>query len=81
MKETDIYIEGSRIAAIGHKPENFSADKIIDGKDKLAIPGLINCHTHSDMSSMRKVAAELRFKDWLLGRLDPIEQQMTEEAT
>ncbi len=81
VKETDIYIEGSRIAAIGHKPENFSADKIIDGKDKLAIPGLINCHTHSYMSFMRNVADDLSFMDWLFGRIDPIEQKMTDEDT
>lgn len=81
IKETDIYIEGSRIAAIGTQPEDFSADKVIDGKDKLAIPGLINCHTHSYMSFMRNVADDLSFMDWLFGTIDPIEQQMTDEDT
>ena len=32
VKETDIYIEGSRIAAIGQKPEGFIEEKVIDGK-------------------------------------------------
>lgn len=81
IKETDIYIEGSRIVAIGAKPEGFSADRIIDGKDRLAIPGLINCHTHSYMSFMRNVADDLSFMDWLFGTIDPIEQQMTDEDT
>ncbi|MDE6951486.1 MAG: hypothetical protein K2P64_11325, partial [Lachnospiraceae bacterium] len=53
--ETDIYIEGNRIAAIGSRPEGFSEDKVIDGKDKLAIPGLVNCHTHSYISHERHV--------------------------
>ena len=79
VKETDIYIEGSRIAGIGKAPENFSPDKVIDGKDRLAIPGLINCHTHSYMSFMRNVADDLSFMDWLFGTIDPIEQQMTDE--
>lgn len=81
IKETNIYIEGSRIAAIGTQPESFQADKVIDGKDRLAIPGLINCHTHSYMSFMRNVADDLSFMDWLFGTIDPIEQQMTDEDT
>ncbi|MBD5547843.1 MAG: amidohydrolase [Lachnospiraceae bacterium] len=81
IKETDIYIEGSRIAAIGTQPEDFHADKIIEGKNKLAIPGLVNCHTHSYMSFMRNVADDLSFMDWLFGTIDPIEQQMTDEDT
>ena len=81
VKETDIYIEGSRIAAIGAKPEGFMPEKVIDGKDRLAIPGLVNCHTHSYMSFMRNVADDLSFMDWLFGSIDPIEQKMTDEDT
>lgn len=81
VKETSIYIEGDRIAAIGEKPEGFTEDKVIDGRDKLVIPGLINCHTHSYMAFMRNVADDLSFMDWLFGTIDPIEQQMTDEDT
>ena len=81
IKQTDIYIEGSRITGIGHSPEGFSAEKVIDGTDRLAIPGLINCHTHSYMAFMRNVADDLSFMDWLFGAIDPIEQKMTDEDT
>ncbi len=81
VKETGIYIEGDKIAAIGVKPEGFTEDKVIDGKDKLVIPGLVNCHTHSYMAFMRNVADDLSFMDWLFGTIDPIEQQMTDEDT
>ena len=81
VKQTSIYIEDGRIAAIGEKPADFVEEKIIDGKDKLAIPGLINCHTHSYMAFMRNVADDLSFMDWLFGTIDPIEQQMTDEDT
>lgn len=81
IRETTIYIEGNRIAAIGDRPEGFSEDKVIDGKDRLVIPGLVNCHTHSYMSFMRNVADDLSFMDWLFGTIDPIEQQMTDEDT
>ncbi len=66
IRETSLYIEGDRIAGIG---------------DKLVIPGLVNCHTHSYMSFMRNVADDLSFMDWLFGTIDPIEQQMTDEDT
>ena len=81
IRETDIYIEGSRIVSVGTRPEGFSEDRVIDGKDRLAIPGLVNCHTHSYMSFMRNVADDLSFMDWLFGTIDPIEQQMTDEDT
>ncbi len=81
MRETSLYIEEDRITGIGDKPAGFTADKVIDGKDKLVIPGLINCHTHSYMSFMRNVADDLSFMDWLFGTIDPIEQQMTDEDT
>ena len=66
LRETDIYIEGTRITAMGKKPEGFLEEKVIDGKDRLAIPGLVNCHTHSYMSFMRNVADDLSFMDWLV---------------
>lgn len=81
IRETSLYIEEDRITGIGDKPAGFSADKVIDGTDKLVIPGLINCHTHSYMSFMRNVADDLSFMDWLFGTIDPIEQQMTDEDT
>ncbi len=81
VKETSIYIEGKEIVAIGEAPADFAEEKVIDGKDKLVIPGLVNCHTHSYMAFMRNVADDLSFMDWLFGTIDPIEQQMTDEDT
>lgn len=81
IQKTSIYVEGNRIIGIGTEPAGFQADKVIDGKDRLVIPGLINCHTHSYMSFMRNVADDLSFMDWLFGTIDPIEQKMTDEDT
>lgn len=81
VEETSIYIENDKIVAIGNKPADFMDDKVINGRDKLVIPGLINCHTHSYMAFMRNVADDLSFMDWLFGTIDPIEQQMTDEDT
>lgn len=79
VKVADIYVVNDRIAGINKAPEGFIADKTIDGTDKLAIPGLVNCHTHSYMTFMRNAADDLSFMDWLFGRIDPIEQKMSDE--
>lgn len=81
IRKADLYVEGNRIVSIDEEPRGFQAEKIIEGKDRLAIPGLINCHTHSYMSFMRNAADDLSFMDWLFGTIDPIEQKMTDEDT
>lgn len=76
---TNIGITEDIISHIGEIPEDFHPDKTIDGTDQLVIPGFVNAHTHSYMSFMRNCADDLSFMDWLFGRIDPIEQKMTDE--
>jgi len=44
----DILVDGQFITLIG-KSLDLAADKVIDAKDKLVIPGGIDAHTHLDM--------------------------------
>jgi dihydropyrimidinase len=44
----DVYIEGETITQIG-KSLDVQADKVIDAKGRLVIPGGIDSHTHFDM--------------------------------
>ncbi len=74
-----IYIENDRIAGIDEKPEGFKEDTVIDGKDRLVIPGLINAHTHTYMSMMKNCADDLSFTDWLFNTVQPIEEKLTGE--
>ncbi len=75
----DLCVSGDRIISCGVCPDDFSADKIIDGTDRLAIPGLINCHTHSYMSLFRNLADDLTFEDWLFGSIMPREDSLSAE--
>lgn len=79
VKKKTVYVEGDRIVGIDEKPEGFEADREIDGKDRLLIPGLINCHTHAYMSLFRNCADDLAFTDWLFGNILPLEDKMEEE--
>ncbi len=73
----DIRIDGNRIEAVG---ENLSAAgcEIIDASGKLAMPGLINAHTHAYMTIHRNYADDLMFFDWL-DKVQRVEDGMTEE--
>ncbi len=76
VKNKTIYIENDIIAGLDTVPEGFVADTVISGKDKLAIPGLINCHTHSYMTLFRNCADDLSFMDWLFNNILPLEDKM-----
>ncbi len=79
IRETDVYVEGDRIAALGAAPEGFAADTVVEGKDRLLLPGLVNAHTHTYMTMFRGCADDLPFAEWLNGHIDPLEAQMTPE--
>jgi len=74
-----IAIEGSRIKYVGDVPESFNAVTVIDGGGFIAMPGLINAHTHSPMGILRNIADDLPFDDWLFGKIIPAENKLTED--
>jgi len=79
IKNTNVYIKGDRIAHIGDIKEDFQVDRIIDGRKKVAMPGLINAHTHLAMSLLRNYADDLPLQDWLTKKIWPIEAKLTAE--
>lgn len=38
----DIFIEGGKIAALGDKPAGFSVEQLIEARDLIAVPGLVD---------------------------------------
>jgi len=73
----DVLISDNIIEKIGCVEENV--DRIINGENKLLIPGLINLHTHIYMTIFRNIADDLPFSEWLFDRILPLEDQLTEE--
>ncbi len=78
-KKCDIYITDSLISGVDKEPEGFVADKVIDGTNRLVIPGLVNAHTHAYMSVFRNIADDLEFNDWLFGKILPLEDKLVTE--
>lgn len=52
-------------------------DRIIDGNNKLALPGFINAHTHVGMVPFRNYANDLPLEEWLFNKLFPMEDKLT----
>lgn len=78
-----IGIENSRIQFIDQSNadlvSSFEADKVIDGEGHLAMPGLINAHTHMGMSLLRNYADDLPLMTWLNEKIWPVEAKLTAE--
>ena len=72
----NIAITDDRIAAVGDVPENFQADKVIDGTQHFAIPGFVNAHTHASMTLLRSYADDMKLMDWLEQMIWPIEAKL-----
>ena len=76
LENTNIYIVDDKIEHIGEIREDIKVEKTIDGKNKLAMPGLINSHTHVGMSLLRNFADDLPLHDWLTKKIWPVEANM-----
>ncbi len=81
LRDASLLLEGNRIAAIGPAAElPQSADTVIDARDHLVMPGLINTHHHMYQSLTRAVPAvqNAELFSWLRG-LYPIWRGLTPE--
>jgi cytosine/adenosine deaminase-related metal-dependent hydrolase len=65
LDNQNIIIENNIIINVGSKPASGSYEKIIDGRDLLAIPGLINCHSHSSEIYLKGTTDCLPLETWL----------------
>ena len=82
INDAVIQIKDNLIVYAGKKIEapEFEADKVIDGKGYLALPGLCNMHTHVSMDIMRSLGSDLSLEDWLNKAIFPVERQLTDDA-
>jgi len=79
IKDRDILIEGNRIARIGRDLKDEDKGETIDGRGKLAIPGLVNSHTHLATALFRGYADDMLLQPWLEEKIWPLEARLTPE--
>ena len=67
LKDVDLYIEGNTITRIG-KDLGVKADRVIDGRGRVVIPGLVNSHHHFYQTFTRNLPAvqNAELFEWLV---------------
>jgi 5-methylthioadenosine/S-adenosylhomocysteine deaminase len=78
MLKGDILIEEDRISQVSEGIDE-KGDVVIDASGKIAIPGLVNTHTHMAMTLFRGYGEDLPLQRWLEEKIWPIEAKQTPE--
>ncbi|MFI2433842.1 amidohydrolase [Streptomyces sp. NPDC018693] len=61
------------------RPDLPAAAEHIDARGQVALPGLINCHTHAPMVALRGLAEDLPTEEWFNDVVWPVESNLTEK--
>lgn len=71
LPDADLHIDGQQLVAVGPYGQKFpaaDADEALDCQGLVALPGLINTHTHTPLTYLRGVAQDVGLGDFF-GRL------------
>lgn len=78
VRKTDILVVDNRIAKIEENIEDIDA-QVIDAKENIVMPGLVNTHTHLAMSIFRGYKDDKKLMDWLENAIFPVEDKLKPE--
>ncbi|UCB51331.1 MAG: amidohydrolase [Deltaproteobacteria bacterium] len=77
IKDGVLGIKGDTLSYVGSGDgKEFRARRILDAKQGLILPGLINGHTHAAMTLFRGLADDLPLMEWLNNYIFPAESRM-----
>ena len=79
IREKDIRINDGKIEEIGENLNKKGNEYLIDAKDKIVMPGLINTHTHIAMCIFRGTFEGCNLYTWLNEKIWPIEARLKPE--
>lgn len=81
IENAAIHIEDGRITFVGRAQDAppFAADQTIGGEHLVAMPGLINTHTHSAMTLLRGYADDMALEPWLQTKIWPFEGNLNQD--
>jgi len=75
-----VAVSGDRIAAVGDGlalTASHRAEKTVDARGGIVMPGLVNAHTHAAMTCFRGIADDLPLMTWLNDHIFPAEAKLT----
>ncbi|MGD9077208.1 MAG: amidohydrolase [Desulfobacteraceae bacterium] len=78
MDPARIWVNGERISHIeeaDNELEYHGNAEIIDARNCIIMPGLVNAHSHTAMTLFRGLADDLPLKEWLFDKIFPAESK------
>ncbi len=81
IKDGAVAVKNGKITFVGKNAlaTNIDAQIKINAKGKVALPGLINCHTHVSMTLFRGIAEDQPLNIWLKDVIWPLEAKLKPE--
>ncbi|MEM2105847.1 MAG: amidohydrolase [Candidatus Bathyarchaeia archaeon] len=78
IKNGALAVKDGKITFVGKasRARGIKAETLIDGHGKVALPGLINCHTHVPMTLFRGLAEDQPLEKWLKETIWPLEARL-----
>lgn len=76
LDDATIIIRDGVIESVTSGPSTIEAAERIDARGQVAMPGLINCHTHAPMVTLRGVAEDVLTDEWFNDFVWPIESNL-----
>ncbi len=77
VRNARVFIADGRIVDIREADQKDTyldcSAEIVDAKETIIIPGLVNAHTHAAMTLFRGFADDMPLKEWLFNRIFPAE--------
>ena len=77
-----VAVKNGDIVAVGPADEVLAAYRtstLIEGEDRVLMPGLVNGHTHAAMTLFRGIADDLELIEWLTEFIFPAEAEFVDE--
>ncbi|MFF5018082.1 amidohydrolase [Streptomyces sp. NPDC001165] len=72
-------IEAVTTAGAAAATADLAAAERIEARGQVAMPGLVNCHTHAPMVALRGLAEDLPTEEWFNDVVWPVESNLTEK--
>ncbi|MDG5786002.1 amidohydrolase [Evansella sp. AB-P1] len=82
IEDGAVAIKGNKIEAVGPTAQitrNYTAERLIDAKNKLVMPGFVDAHIHSGLAIIRGVAQDM--SNWMQKGIWPFMKHLTVEDT
>ena len=72
-----VWVSGKNIKQISKSAPLDFKGRVINAKNKLVMPGMVNAHTHIPMTALRGYADDLKLQDWLFNHIFKAEAKFT----